>query len=167
VPRLDPAPDDAPERLETGTQNHEGIVGAGAAVDWLAAIGGATRDSGVAKREALALAYAELHARSVALFRRLWDGLGDIRHARRFGLPPDQSRTPTLAFRVDGMTSDDVAVAFAERGLFVSHGDFYAATVIERLGVGPDGVVRVGCSAYTNDEEIDRVIEAVAELRSR
>jgi selenocysteine lyase/cysteine desulfurase len=165
VPRLDPAPDDAPERLETGTQNHEGIVGAAAAVDWLASIGG--RDAGSAKREALTLALAELHARSSALFRRLWDGLGEIKHARRFGLPPDQPRTPTLAFRVDGMTSDDVAVALAERGLFCSHGDFYAATVIERLGVGLDGVVRVGCSAYTNEEEIHRVIEAVAELRSR
>ena len=165
VPRLDPAPDDAPERLETGTQNHEGIVGAAAAVDWLAALSG--REAGNARRERLAVSFAELHARSAGLFRRLWDGIGEIRHARRFGLPPDQRRSPTLAFRVDGMTSDDVAVALAERGLFVSHGDFYAATVIERLGVGPDGVVRVGCSAYTNDEEIDRVIEAVAELRSR
>jgi selenocysteine lyase/cysteine desulfurase len=65
---------------------------------------------------------------------------------------------------VDGKSCDDVAVALAERGLFVSHGDFYAATVIERLGVGPDGVVRVGCSAYTTAEEIERVIGAVAEL---
>src|SRR5262249_58661281 len=36
VPKLRPAPDTAPERLETGTQNHEGIVGAAAAVDFLA-----------------------------------------------------------------------------------------------------------------------------------
>jgi cysteine desulfurase family protein (TIGR01976 family) len=165
VPRLDPAPDDAPERLETGTQNHEGIVGAAAAVDYLASIG--TREAGSEKRAALAIAFADLHARSAALFDRLWHGLGDIKSVRRFGLPPDRPRTPTLAFRVDGMTSDDVAVALAERGLFVSHGDFYAATVIERLGVGADGVVRVGCSAYTNDDEIDRVIEAVAALRSR
>ena len=32
IPKLDPAPDTSPERLETGTQNHEGIVGAGAGV---------------------------------------------------------------------------------------------------------------------------------------
>jgi cysteine desulfurase family protein (TIGR01976 family) len=163
VPRLDPAPDDAPERLETGTQNHEGIVGAAAAVDWLASLANVERS----KREALAVAFAELHARSSVLFRRLWDGIGRIGHARRFGLSPDHARTPTLAFRVEGMSSDDVAVGLAERGLFLSHGDFYAATVIERLGVGADGVVRVGCSAYTSEDEIERVIEAVTQLRSR
>src|SRR5262249_18771417 len=38
VPKLEPAPDEAPERLETGTQNHEGIVGAAAAVDFLASL---------------------------------------------------------------------------------------------------------------------------------
>jgi cysteine desulfurase family protein (TIGR01976 family) len=164
VPRLDPAPDDAPERLETGTQNHEGIVGAGAAVAWLASL---AREDGSGKREALATAFAESHARSASLFSRLWKALGDMKHVRRFGLSPSQPRTPTLAFKVEGMTSDDVAVALAERGLFVSHGDFYAATVIERLGVGPDGVVRVGCSAYTTIEEIDRVIEAVAAIRRK
>jgi cysteine desulfurase family protein (TIGR01976 family) len=167
VPRLDPAPDDAPERLETGTQNHEGIVGAGAAVDWLAGLAALTREPGRGTREALAVAYAELRARSLTLFTRLWDGVGSIRGVRCFGLPPGARRTPTLAFKVDGLTSDEVAVALAERGLFLSHGDFYAATVIERLGVGPDGVVRLGCSAYTSEDEIDRVIEALAAIRSR
>jgi cysteine desulfurase family protein (TIGR01976 family) len=164
APKLDPAPDDAPERLETGTQNHEGIVGAGAAVDWLASL---SKELGRGKREALAATFAELHARSAVLFSRLWNELGAMKHVRRFGLAPHQPRTPTLALRVEGLSSDDVAVALAERGLFLSHGDFYAATVIERLGVGADGVVRVGCSAYTNDDEIDRVIEALDALRSR
>src|SRR2546430_11915119 len=38
APRLEPAPAQAPERLETGTLNHEGIVGAAAAVDFLASL---------------------------------------------------------------------------------------------------------------------------------
>jgi selenocysteine lyase/cysteine desulfurase len=38
VPKLLPSPNEAPERLETGTQNHEGIVGAAAAVDFLAGL---------------------------------------------------------------------------------------------------------------------------------
>ena len=38
VPKLRPAPDSAPERLETGTQNHEGIVGTAAAIDFLASL---------------------------------------------------------------------------------------------------------------------------------
>jgi selenocysteine lyase/cysteine desulfurase len=166
VPKLDPAPNEAPENFETGTQNHEGIVGAGAAVDWLASLTREVgeRPDGSGKREAIAASLGELHRRGAKLFRQLWEGLGEIRGVKRYGLPPDRPRTPTLAFRIDGKSCDDVAVAMAQRGLFVSHGDFYAATVIERLGVGPDGVVRVGCSAYTSSEEIERVVRAVAKI---
>ena len=39
-PKLIPAPDAAPENVETGTQNQEGMVGAGAAVDFLASLAG-------------------------------------------------------------------------------------------------------------------------------
>lgn len=160
VPKLDAAPDTVPERIETGTQNHEGIVGAGAAVDWLASLVGTT----LTRRGSLGLVLQELHGRSNALFRQLWDGLGEIERVKRFGVAPDQPRSPTLAFKIAGKTSDEVAIALAERGLFVSHGDFYATTVIERLGAGEDGVVRVGCSVYTNDDEIRRVIDAVRSI---
>ena len=161
VPKLEPAPDDPPENLETGTQNHEGIVGAGAAVDYLASLASAGSSS---RRDALARTYAALHARGADLFRTLWTGLDAIRGVRLYGCRPGRERTPTIAFKVDGVSSDDVAVALAERGLFVSHGDFYAATVIQRLGAGPDGVVRVGCSAYTTHAEIERVIDAVGRV---
>ena len=160
VPKLEPAPNEAPEKLETGTQNHEGIIGAGAAVDYIASLAG----GGLPRREALAATTAELHRRGAELFRQLWTGLSAAPRVRLFGLPPGKNRTPTLSFVVNGVSCDDVAVALADRGLFVSHGDFYAATVIERLGVGADGVVRVGCSAYTTADEISRVIERVREF---
>lgn len=159
LPKLEPAPDTSPERLETGTQNHEGIVGAAAAVDYLASL---TDDT--SRRGALASTFRSVHERGVELFERLWEGLGAIKGVQRYGLPPGARRSPTLSFRVDGVPSDEVAGALAQRGLFVSHGDFYAATVIERLGVGPDGVVRVGCSIYTTREEIERTVTAIREV---
>ena len=171
VPKLAPAPEESPERLETGTQNHEGIVGAGAAVDWLASLAkgekGERRPEFETRRAALGAVLNELHTRGADLFERLWTGLGAVKGVQRFGLPPGARRTPTLAFRLNGVSCDDVAVALAERGLFVSHGDFYAATVIERLGGWPDGVVRVGCSAYTTAEEIERVVEVVSGIARR
>jgi cysteine desulfurase family protein (TIGR01976 family) len=156
VPKLDPAPDDAPERLETGTQNHEGIVGTGAAVDFFASIG-----SGDTRRQRIVTAMGALHAMSDSLVRRLWNGLGNINGVRRFGPSPDEPRTPTVSFVVDAVSSEAVAVALAARGLFLSHGDFYAATVIERLGHATDGVVRAGCACYTTAEEVDRLLEGV------
>src|SRR5438046_3274771 len=139
-PKLIPAPDSAPERAETGTQNHEGTAGAAAAVDFLASLApGATR------RERLRAAFQQLHERGDPLVTRLWTGLAEIESVRLYGPPPGAPRTPTLAFTVNGMPSIEVAKKLVEHGLFLSHGDFYAMTVVERLGQAEVGIVRVGC----------------------
>jgi cysteine desulfurase family protein (TIGR01976 family) len=163
LPKLIPAPDTAPERMETGTQNHEGIVGAAAAVEFLAGLG-----HGSTRRGALASSYSELHRRSASLFRRLWEGLAENRRVRLYGPPPNAPRTPTLAFTVQGMDAAQVAERLAADGLFLSHGDFYAATVVERLGlVASGGLVRAGCACYTSEAEIDRLIDGVGRLFTR
>jgi cysteine desulfurase family protein (TIGR01976 family) len=158
-PKLSPAPDAPPENAETGTQNHEGIVGAGAAIDFIASLA-----EGESRRVRLAAAYEGLHERNAELTRALWDGLSAIESVQLYGPSPRLARTPTVAFTVKDVTSTDVARRLASRGLFLSHGDFYAATVIERLGLGDEGLVRAGCACYTTGEEINRLIEAVAEI---
>jgi selenocysteine lyase/cysteine desulfurase len=159
-PKLEPAPGSAPELLETGTQNHEGIVGAGAAVEFLASLA-AGADPGTSRRAALETAIAALHARGMRLLERLWENLARIPGVTLYGPPPQTRRTPTLSFVVAGRTSEEVAVALARRAVFASHGDFYAATAIRRLGHERDGVVRAGCACYTTQEEIDRLVEGV------
>ena len=155
-PKLIPAPDSAPERGETGTQNHEGIAGASAAVDFLASLA-----PGPTLRERLRAALRELHKRGDALITRLWNGLREIGSVRLYGPLPGTERTPTIAFTVKGMPSIEVAEKLAERGVFLSHGDFYAMTVVERLGQTPHGFVRAGCAGYTNSEEVDRLVSGV------
>jgi cysteine desulfurase family protein (TIGR01976 family) len=162
APRLEPAPQESPERLETGTQNHEGIVGAAAAVDFLAGIGAAGDEH--ARRTALESTFAALHQRGETLVHRLWDGLSAIEGVTLYGPPPGHPRTPTVGFTVRGHSTDDVATALAQRGVFVSNGDFYAATIIDRLGLGTQGLVRAGCSCYTTDEEVERLIVGVQQL---
>src|SRR5262249_36499554 len=146
---------------ETGTLSHEAILGAAAAVDFLASLSGA---AGSSRRDALARSYAMLNERGDALFRRLWDGLGAIGGVRRFGPPPGAPRTPTVSFVVDGVPADAVAESLSKRAVFVSSGDFYAWTVVRRLGHGSDGVVRAGCACYTTEEEIDRLLTGVREV---
>lgn len=159
VPKLQPAPDTVPERLETGTQNHEGIVGAGAAVRFLASLGG-----GSDLRARIVSAMTALQTRERELFARLWDAMGAIPGVTRHGPPPSRPRTPTLSFTIKVVTPELAARALAKHGLFVSHGDYYASTVVERLGLQPDGMIRVGCSCYTDESEIERLIAAVAQL---
>jgi len=158
-PKLIPAPDSAPERAETGTQNHEGIAGAAAAVDFLASLApGATR------RERLRAAFQQLHERGDELVRRLWAGLAEIERVRLYGPPPSMPRTPTVAFTVNGLPSIEVAKKLVAHGLFLSHGDFYAMTVVERLGQAADGLVRAGCACYTTSQEVDRLLAGVRAL---
>src|SRR6266508_1891765 len=184
-PKLEPAPDAAPERAEMGTQNHEGIAGAAAAVDFYASIAGYRTASGPGspsgqpawgggsdrpidltsnRRAHLQSAFAGLRAHSAPQVKRLWEELSKIKGVTLCGPPPQVERTPTVSFVIENVNSTDVARRLAERGLFASHGDFYAQTVIERLGLAPEGLVRVGCACYTSDEEIDRLIEAVRDI---
>ena len=134
-------------------------MGAGAAVDFLASLG-----YGTTRREQLQTAYHGLHVRSAAQVTRLWEGLQDIKGVRLYGPPPTRPRTATVAFTIDKCDSSVAAGEFAKKGLFLSHGDFYAATVVERLGLGQEGLLRAGCACYSTGEEIERLIAAVAEL---
>jgi selenocysteine lyase/cysteine desulfurase len=83
-----------------------------------------------------------------------------------YGPTPDALRTPTLSFTIEGCTSTEAARRLAEKGLFLSHGDFYAYTIVQRLGLEPEGLIRAGCACYTTDDEIDRLIESVQEISS-
>jgi cysteine desulfurase family protein (TIGR01976 family) len=161
VPKLDPAPSTTPERIETGTQNHEGIVGAAAAIDFLASL---HRGPSTTRRAALASVFSALHARGQELVTTLYHGLAAIPGVRVYGPAPDQPRTPTVAFVVRDRSSDEVARELVSRGLFLSNGDFYATSAIARLGHAADGVVRAGCACYTSADEVSRLIEAVTEI---
>ena len=161
LPRLEPAPDYVPECLETGTQNHEGIVGAAAAVDFLA---GLAVDGTASRRARLGTVMHALHERGDALLRQLWEGLHAIDGVTVFGPPPGTARTPTVSFHVQGHPSEEVARFLAPLGLYVSNGDFYATTVARRLGLAHEGLVRVGCSCYTTASEIARLLDGVRAL---
>ena len=138
-PKLDPAPDEGPERVETGTQNHEGIAGVKACVDFMKSIGHQEPD----------------------FTRMLRDGLKANKRVRVYGSEPC---TATVGFTVEGMTAEEVTRRLADEALFVSHGDFYAQTVIRELGV--EALVRVGCACYTTREEVERLLDAMSRLGS-
>ena len=163
VPKLEPAPNQAPDRLETGTQNHEGIIGAAAAVQWLASLAG----SSGTLRSRLTRTYQALKQREAALFSRLWNGLGELPGLTRYGPLPDSPRTATVSFTVRGRPASEIARGLVEHACFVSNGDFYATTVARRLGVAAEGFVRLGAACYTTEEEVDRVVAGVARLGER
>lgn len=159
VPKLDPAPNEIPDRLETGTQNHEGIAGAAAAVDFLAGL-----TDGGSRRERIVRTMTTLSERGDELLRQLWHSLRAIDGVRVYGPAPDTTRTSTIVFTVAGVTSTAVTRALVGRGVFTSHGHFYALTIARRLGLDDEGLVRAGCACYTTSAEVERLIEGVRAL---
>jgi cysteine desulfurase family protein (TIGR01976 family) len=173
VPRLSPAPDRGPERFESGTANAEAMAGTTAAVDFLASLAepDSPAEEGTAPQERwnrearLDTLFDRVTEREDSLFRQLWNGLGSIPGVRRYGPPPGPARAPTLSFTLGRSRAREVSSQLADRfGTFLSHGDFYAATVVDRLGLGDRGLVRAGISIYTTREEVDRLVEGVAAL---
>lgn len=155
-PKLQPAPNNSPDRTETGTQSHESIAGAGAAVNFLANL-----SEGNSRREKLQNSFREIHSRKMDLFKMMWNGLNAIDGVRLYGQPPDGKRTPTLGFTLKNIDSEEISKKLVERGIFTSNGDFYASTVVEKLGLTEQGLVRIGCACYTTEEEIERLVESV------
>ena len=162
--KLVPASDEAPERWETGTQNHEGLAGLTAAGEYLA---GLATDSG-SRRVRLASAYEAIAEHERDLAGQFLEGLSTLPHVRLWGIDdPDRlgERTPTFAVRVGSQHPAETAKALAALGIFVWDGDYYAREVMTRLGLlETGGAVRIGFCHYHTADEVDRVLEALADL---
>jgi cysteine desulfurase family protein (TIGR01976 family) len=165
-----------PFRIETGTLNHEGIAGAGEAVEFIADIGNRFGDLGPGSYAASGEKWSDRRRRVVAgmeamelyeqpLAEKLIAALSQIDKVNIYGPPPGHPRTSTVSFTVEGVPSDQVAAALGEKGLFVWDGHFYAACLVEKLGLTENGgLVRVGLSPYNTGEEIDRLIEETVKI---
>jgi cysteine desulfurase family protein (TIGR01976 family) len=132
-------------RFETGTLSHELLAGFVAAVEYLESLG-----------------WDGIRAHERALGQRFLDALPD--RCTLFGLPTMESRVPTFAFRVDGITPRQAAERLAERQIAVWDGDYYAFEPMTRLGLQPEGAVRSGFVHYNTADEVDRLLHALAEI---
>lgn len=162
--KLVPAPDETPDRWETGTQNHEGLAGLVAAVDYLAGIASA----GGARRARLAASYDAIEAHERSLADRFLEGIRELHHVRLWGIGDRArlaERTPTFAIRVGDEHPAETAKRLSARGIYVWHGDYYAREIMTRLGLlGSGGAVRVGFCHYHSREDVDRVLDSLADV---
>ena len=93
---------------------------------------------------------------------RFLAGLSEIPTAGLHGVTGAE-RTPTFAIDINGLTAAEAAMALGKRGVFVSHGHYYAVEVMQRLGVlDSGGLVRIGFVHYNTLDEIDRVVDSLA-----
>jgi cysteine desulfurase family protein (TIGR01976 family) len=162
----------ASHRFETGTGNFEGYAGALAAIDYLADLGSKLggAPAGADRRARLVAGMRAIREYELQLYRRLADGLGAIPGLRLLGSVDPREferRTPTAAFTLDPASPREVASALGEQGIAVWDGDFYATGLMERLGLAPNGVVRVGLTHYNTVPEVDRLLEALGDIAAQ
>jgi cysteine desulfurase family protein (TIGR01976 family) len=161
----------ASHKFETGTGNFEGWAGSAAAVEYLADLGrrygGASGDAN--RRAAVLAGMHAIRAYELDLYRHLAARLAAIEGIRIVGLTADadmERRTPTAAIRIAGLSPSAAADQLGRRGIAVWDGDFYATGLMERLGLAPDGVVRIGLTHYNTRAEVDRLADELAALAS-
>jgi selenocysteine lyase/cysteine desulfurase len=163
VYKAQPAPDYIPDKLETGTQNHEGIAGVKGAIDFIASLG-----DGTSLREKLVAGMRAIEEYEAVLAERFRAELREIPGIKLYTAPDGVRKTPTLAFRVKGHSPREFCKYMAERGFFVADGHFYALTLAEKLGIGDKGGwIRAGLAPYNTAEEVDNFIESLTSFVER
>lgn len=158
VYKLKPAPAEIPYKLETGTQNHEGIAGVMGAIQFIEELG-----NGETRRERLLSGMQAIDEYESELAAEVESFLRSLPEVKLYRAVSGR-RTPTFAFTIDGHNSREVTAWLAEKfNMCVADGDFYASTMAEVLDVYPTGGwVRIGLAPYNTMEEIQQFKEALA-----
>jgi cysteine desulfurase family protein (TIGR01976 family) len=191
--KVRPATEELPGRWETGTQSHEAMAGVTAAIDYLAELGrrvesvvrspssvassdgpGTTdygpraTDSALNRRQALLSAMRAIRDYERGLVEQLIAGLLELPRLTFYGIREPERfdlRTPTVAVRIEGHSPRELAEFLGQRGIFTWDGNYYALSLIERLGIGPSGgTLRIGLVHYNTAEEVDRLLVALREI---
>jgi len=169
--KVRPAPDELPDRWETGTQNHEGLAGVAAAIDYLAELGWRAAPAVATRRTALLVAFEVIRPYEQSLVERLIAGLLGIPGLTFYGVRDPARfacRVPTSAIRIAGHSPRELAEFLGERGIFTWDGNYYALNLTERLGVEPSGgMLRIGLVHYNTTEEVDRLLGALNEIAGK
>jgi selenocysteine lyase/cysteine desulfurase len=76
-----------------------------------------------------------------------------------------RSRTPTMLATSPDRPASELAAALAEAGVYAPAGHFYAQEASRRLGLGDAGGLRIGVAPYSDDEDVDRLLRVLRELR--
>ncbi|GAA5195495.1 cysteine desulfurase-like protein [Rugosimonospora acidiphila] len=156
--KLLPSSDAVPERFELGTLPYESLAGTAAAVDFLAGLAPSAGN----RAARLRVSMAAVRRHEEGLLDRLEAGLDGIPAVTRYGRAA--ARTPLVLFAVDGHRPAEVYRRLAASKVNAPAGTFYAIECARWLGLGDEGGVRAGIAPYTSPGDVDRLVQAVADL---
>ncbi len=173
--KLRPVPETLPDRWMTGTQNHEGLAGVAAAIDYLADLGRRHPEHAAdpwpsrGRCRELRAAMAAIRAYEQTLSRRLLEGFRDRPRFKVWGVSDParlDERVPTVSVTLPGRPAGELAQHLARRGIYAWSGNMYALGLTERLGLeAAGGLLRLGAVHYNTAQEIDRLFAALDDFK--
>lgn len=158
VYKVAPAPDYIPDRLELGTQNHEGIPAISAAVQFIASFG-----SGSTLKEQIISGYRVIEDYETTLAEMMRNEMKKISGITLYQAGDNVRKTPTIAFRAEGITNIDFCTRMCEEhSVFLDSGDFFNVILTNKLGIRESGsLIRAGLAPYNTLEEVERFLNGV------
>lgn len=133
-----------PNRFEAGTPAIAEVMGLGAALDYLGAIG-----------------YGEIHQHDQRMMARAEAGLREIQGVRRIGT--GEQRSHVISFLLEGSHPSDVGAILDEQGVAVRAGHHCCQPLMRRFGI--PGTVRASFSIYTSEDDVDQFLAAVRKAK--
>jgi cysteine desulfurase family protein (TIGR01976 family) len=171
--RVRPAGESLPGKWEVGTQSHESLAGLLGTFGYLERVGAAYGHApeGASRRERFRAAMSAIQAHERELSRATLERLAGVRGIRIHGIVDParlDERVPTFSVTLPGHAPRDIAAHLAARAISTWDGDFYAWELVQALGLADaGGLLRIGLVHYNTLEEVDRLVEALAELVAR
>jgi selenocysteine lyase/cysteine desulfurase len=148
---LEYQPDFAPDRYESGTLNAVGIVGLGAAAEYL-------REAGL----------DQVHASATALGRRLRDGLVDGPGIRLYGPEDPADSVGIVSVSIEGVTCATAARLLDDEWGVMTRAGLHCSPAAHRsLGTAPEGTIRLSWGLDTIESDIDVAVEALLAIAEK
>ena len=131
-----------PNKFEAGTQNVEGVVGLGAAIDYINQVG-----------------YNTIQEIEESVVNYALDELSKLEFIDLYTTKNRQNHSAVISFNIRGIHPHDVASILDSCGVCVRSGNHCAQPLMRFLGI--DSTCRASFYFYNNKEDVDKLVEAL------
>ena len=131
-----------PNKFEAGTQNVEGVVGLGAAIDYIESIG-----------------YENIQKYEEELVKYAIEELSKLEFLKLYVTPNSDNHSAVISFNIEGVHPHDVASILDSYGVCCRSGNHCAQPLLRSMGI--DSTCRASFHIYNQKEDIDRLVEAL------
>ena len=131
-----------PNKFEAGTQNVEGVIGLGAAIDYIENLG----YDKIQEIEHEVISYARQE-------------LSKLDYLTLYTTPNEENHSSVISFNIKGVHPHDVASILDSEGVCVRSGNHCAQPLMRFLGI--DSTCRASFYIYNTKEDVDKLVKAL------